>query len=110
MRANSLIVSYKLPVDGAVNLLSQNDKNKAKLEGEGLMTSVVKQFESLDEFKQGQLIKQSKIEAQRLYQDLARFTYQIMYVARNKISSISDLHMLELPQRKALDESYIDLY
>lgn len=52
MRANNLIVSYKLPVDGAINLLTQNDRNKAKLEGEGLMTTVVQQFEGLEESKQ----------------------------------------------------------
>ena len=56
LRANNLIVSYKLPMDAAIGLLTQNDRNKAKLEGEGLMTTVVQQFEALDESKQGLLI------------------------------------------------------
>lgn len=51
-----------------------------------------------------------KVDVQRTFQDLSRFSQQILYVARDKISVIIDKHLLTLPQRQILSEKYIDLF
>lgn len=74
------------------------------------MTSVNEAFEKLDEGNQASMLATIKVDVQRTFQDLSRFSQQILYVARDKISVIIDKHLLTLPQRQILSEKYIDLF
>lgn len=44
----------------------------------------------------------NEVEFQRLYSELSRYTPQIYYIARNKITHLIDTHLLQEDQKEEI--------
>ena len=57
-----------------------------------------------------QIVTASKIEFQRVFLDITRYTPHVFYIARNQITELIDEHLLTKVQREKLSGNYIDIY
>lgn len=108
-KANSLIVSYKLGFEAQAfsGLLAAVTK---QAKGDSLMAALTEHYLGLPEKQRAAILRQIEVDVQRSLQDFQRHTNQVFYLAREKVSTIFDQHVLSLQQRQLLPESYVQLY
>ena len=74
------------------------------------MAALTEHYLGLPEKQRAAILKQIEVDVQRSLQDFQRHTNQVFYLARDKVSTIFDQHVLSLQQRQLLPESYAQLY
>lgn len=74
------------------------------------MAALTEYYLALPEKQRAAILRQIEVDVQRSLQDFQRHTNQVFYLAREKVSTIFDQHVLSLQQRAALPESYVQLF